>query len=192
MALTTSRRWLTPLWASRYPTAITGADSTGIRVEKDYVDPSFLVWLWRIGTIMQPDSRGGLKSSMRYRGAGNTRRDRGGYRGSLSSSTRMRPHQRFIVVPYASFPRFPRSLDGEKNQGIIIVALSARTIQRSFGVMLQEHDAGTQRCWTRQQSWIQCTGGAPPRFYLFKYSNGRFVFLPLSCDKHKWIISIPS
>lgn len=62
------------------------------------------------------------------------------------------PSKVFIVVPYVSFPRFPRSLDGEKNQGIIIVALSVRTIQRSFGVMLQEHDAGTQRCRTRQQS----------------------------------------
>lgn len=83
-------------------------------------------------------------------GADDTERARGAYRVPIEFNADAAPSKVFIVVPYASFPRFPRSLGGKK-WGIITVALSARAIERSFGVMLQEHDAGTRRCRTRQQ-----------------------------------------
>lgn len=58
----------------------------------------------------------------------------------------------FIVVPYArAFPDFPvflavyiciyKKQNKKKNENIITIALSACAIERSFGVMLQEHDA---------------------------------------------------
>lgn len=72
----------------------------------------------------------------------------------------------FIVVLYASFPRFfsfslSLSLSGKKGNYHHRV-LSVSLIERSFGVKLQEHDAKSQRCRTAGYS----RRGLDPFIYL--------------------------
>lgn len=128
-------------------------DSMGTGVEKKLYGSRFLIRPWRIGTIIMQSGRftwSVKEPEMRYRGR--YERDRGGYRTVKRGCGPIKGFYRYPIR--ASFPRFLNKK--WKEEKIIIVALSAYAIERSFGVMLQEHDAGMRRrCQTRQQPWMQ-------------------------------------